>query len=273
MRVPEQNYVATRGFTSNATDYGIADPVPTDLPGFNVIKAKGLVALDNSDEGIRAEERRREIQAAAERGAAIAAQPDHVQILRELEEAAAPARMGDYDEEVESSPEGPRGADFAPDVQTEKVRELEEVAAPQRMGEGGEGETFDNRTLTAEQDVQTLRSLEEEVIEERMGDQSEAQQQHEVAPGVESPQPEQSNPTGPLEGTPLPGREATAAPEDPIRQDGGDRAEEKEWASDEAQQLAEAHGLSLASVEGTGSGGRVKKSDIEQAIKDQENVS
>jgi hypothetical protein len=121
--LPEQNYVATRGFTSNATDYAITDPIPKDLPSINEIKSKGLVVLDISDEGIKAAERRREIEKAAERGAAVAAQPDHAHSSCASWRPYRGA-WGDYEMEVESSPEVSRGADFTTDVQTQKLREI-----------------------------------------------------------------------------------------------------------------------------------------------------
>lgn len=188
--MPQQNYVATRAFTSNATHYAVADPVPKDLPGFGTIKAKGLVALDNSDEGVGATERRSEMDEAARRREASADEAlsdteKHARTLRELEEEAAPKRMGEYEEEPPSE-------------------------APPPAGLGS------------------------------------------------------TNPTPPLENAPLPGREfSRVGPESP----GGEPAssEGPEFASDAAEERARELGLSAGEIEGTGSGGKITKADVERA--------
>ena len=192
--MPEQNYVATRAFASNARHYAVADPVPRDLPGFGNVKAKGLVALDNSDEGIKAAERRRELEEAAEKRSGEQP-PDHAEILRQLEEEAAPQRMGDYEEAPEQEAADPR--------------------------------------------------------------------------------PELSNPTPPLEGASLPGREQSdvaITQESTVTESakGGDAAqgEEGAFASQAAADAAEEAGLSPAGIEGTGSGGKITKSDVDKAARE-----
>ena len=258
---PVQNYVCTRtgGFRAAGEDYSLGEPVPVaDIPnGQNLVKWK-MVALDNSPEGIKATQRAEAREAAAAEETETPAERDS-RILRELEEEAAPERMGDYGEETEEPPEGQRGADLTTEEEREVLAELhadapeadptrpltpeiDEPASPER---------------TPEEEADELRELEEAAAEERMGEQEEPD--HVMPPGPHDP----GQPANTSIAMPLPseidaamGRAKLATPEPD--------------ATEAAREKAEELGVDLRTVTGTGENGRILVGDVEKAAIDEE---
>lgn len=234
----ERNYVAiVAGFRAAGDDYVIGDPVPVaDIPNGQNLVRFNYVDLENSERGIRAVKTREEIDRKNSERRALTARERDREVLRRLEEEAAPARMGDYGEETADPPK--RGPDLPPPMEASELARLHANspgADPAVLPEA------ERRLVEAAENAAALAGL-----------------------GVGATDPIGPAPSpNPAEGS----GETPPPPEIPEDQVPADESEVD--ATDEARAKAEELGVDLRTVKGTGQNGRIKVGDVESAAVDE----